>query len=168
MRYIANTMVFVFPLLISCALSFNVRAQDGKGEENTAGGAAHADTAMKPAPALKKPGGRKKKTLATGPASEYKFKAPDEQQAYKFDKEANPIIKKQSKVGGASKKGKNHAAKGAKDAAGLPVPESRKTLFSGKEKQADNEARYRCPMGDYEGNKPGQCPKCGMTLEPVK
>lgn len=25
-------------------------------------------------------------------------------------------------------------------------------------------ARYVCPMGDYEGDKPGKCPKCGMTL----
>ena len=24
--------------------------------------------------------------------------------------------------------------------------------------------RYVCPMGDYEGDKPGKCPKCGMTL----
>ncbi len=23
---------------------------------------------------------------------------------------------------------------------------------------------YVCPMGDYEGSKPGKCPKCGMTL----
>jgi len=23
---------------------------------------------------------------------------------------------------------------------------------------------YVCPMGDYEGDKPGKCPKCGMTL----
>ncbi len=23
---------------------------------------------------------------------------------------------------------------------------------------------YVCPMGDYEGGKPGKCPKCGMTL----
>ena len=23
---------------------------------------------------------------------------------------------------------------------------------------------YVCPMGDYQGDKPGKCPKCGMTL----
>jgi len=23
---------------------------------------------------------------------------------------------------------------------------------------------YVCPMGEYEGNKPGKCPKCGMDL----
>ncbi len=27
---------------------------------------------------------------------------------------------------------------------------------------------YVCPMGDYEGDKPGKCPKCGMELEPKK
>ncbi|MDA8131116.1 MAG: heavy metal-binding domain-containing protein [Elusimicrobia bacterium] len=25
--------------------------------------------------------------------------------------------------------------------------------------------RYVCPMGDYEGDKPGKCPKCGMQLK---
>jgi rubrerythrin len=25
--------------------------------------------------------------------------------------------------------------------------------------------KYVCPMGDYVGDKPGKCPKCGMTLE---
>ncbi|MFA5858862.1 MAG: heavy metal-binding domain-containing protein [Elusimicrobiota bacterium] len=24
---------------------------------------------------------------------------------------------------------------------------------------------YICPMGEYEGNKPGKCPKCGMKLK---
>lgn len=24
---------------------------------------------------------------------------------------------------------------------------------------------YACPMGDYQGDKPGKCPKCGMNLE---
>ncbi len=27
---------------------------------------------------------------------------------------------------------------------------------------------YACPMGDYQGDKPGKCPKCGMTLEEKK
>lgn len=27
---------------------------------------------------------------------------------------------------------------------------------------------YVCPMGDYQGDKPGKCPKCGMTLEEKK
>lgn len=27
---------------------------------------------------------------------------------------------------------------------------------------------YACPMGDYEGPKPGKCPKCGMKLEEKK
>jgi hypothetical protein len=28
--------------------------------------------------------------------------------------------------------------------------------------------RYVCPMGDYEGDKPGKCPKCGMQLKEKK
>lgn len=25
--------------------------------------------------------------------------------------------------------------------------------------------KWVCPMGEYVGDKPGKCPKCGMTLE---
>jgi len=25
--------------------------------------------------------------------------------------------------------------------------------------------KYVCPMGDYTGDKPGKCPKCGMELK---
>jgi Cu(I)/Ag(I) efflux system membrane fusion protein len=36
-------------------------------------------------------------------------------------------------------------------------------------KQATQKARYRCPMHPgYTSDKPGECPICGMTLEPVK
>jgi YHS domain-containing protein len=31
-------------------------------------------------------------------------------------------------------------------------------------KQAPAKKTYVCPMGDYQGDKPGKCPKCGMTL----
>jgi YHS domain-containing protein len=27
---------------------------------------------------------------------------------------------------------------------------------------------YVCPMNDYKGDKPGKCPKCGMTLKEKK
>ncbi|MDA8132855.1 MAG: heavy metal-binding domain-containing protein [Elusimicrobia bacterium] len=33
----------------------------------------------------------------------------------------------------------------------------------GKKQEAAHK-RYVCPMGDYEGDKPGKCPKCGMNL----
>ena len=31
-------------------------------------------------------------------------------------------------------------------------------------KQAAQGKIYVCPMGDYQGDKPGKCPKCGMDL----
>lgn len=31
-------------------------------------------------------------------------------------------------------------------------------------KQAPEAKVYICPMGDYQGDKPGKCPKCGMDL----
>lgn len=35
-------------------------------------------------------------------------------------------------------------------------------------KKTAPEKVYACPMGDYEGPKPGKCPKCGMKLEEKK
>ena len=32
------------------------------------------------------------------------------------------------------------------------------------EKKAERSKTYVCPMGDYQGDKPGKCPKCGMDL----
>ena len=31
-------------------------------------------------------------------------------------------------------------------------------------KKQEKKAVYVCPMGDYRGDKPGKCPKCGMPL----
>lgn len=43
-----------------------------------------------------------------------------------------------------------------------------KSFMKDPDKYAVNEKaaakKYVCPMGDYEGDKPGKCPKCGMTL----
>ena len=30
--------------------------------------------------------------------------------------------------------------------------------------QTPQHKTYVCPMGDYQGDKPGKCPKCGMNL----
>ncbi len=35
-------------------------------------------------------------------------------------------------------------------------------------KEAGQDKIYVCPMGDYQGNKPGKCPKCGMNLAEKK
>ncbi|MEI7481444.1 MAG: heavy metal-binding domain-containing protein [Elusimicrobiota bacterium] len=33
------------------------------------------------------------------------------------------------------------------------------------QKKQETQAKvYVCPMGDYQGDKPGKCPKCGMDL----
>ena len=37
--------------------------------------------------------------------------------------------------------------------------------YAVKKKPAAAAKTYVCPMGDYKGDKPGKCPKCGMTLE---
>ncbi|MEK6646903.1 MAG: heavy metal-binding domain-containing protein [Candidatus Firestonebacteria bacterium] len=43
-----------------------------------------------------------------------------------------------------------------------------KVLKNTEEKDSStNEEKviYKCPMGHYESDKPGDCPKCGMKLE---
>ena len=37
-----------------------------------------------------------------------------------------------------------------------------------RKKQAVQARLYACPMGDYQGDKPGKCPKCGMNLKEKK
>lgn len=66
----------------------------------------------------------------------------------------------------------------AKKANGWTAKSSGKTFMkapaSRQTKQAAQPSyKYICPMGEYTGDKPGKCPKCGMELkkvlvEPVK
>jgi rubrerythrin len=41
------------------------------------------------------------------------------------------------------------------------------TKHTGKtfKKPPKQTVKYVCPMGDYVGDKPGKCPKCGMELK---
>lgn len=36
--------------------------------------------------------------------------------------------------------------------------------YVNKKPAAEAKKVYVCPMGDYQGDKPGKCPKCGMNL----
>jgi len=52
-------------------------------------------------------------------------------------------------------------------------PGCKKPFLDNPEKYLDKKQEpqakvYVCPMGDYQGDKPGKCPKCGMTLEEKK
>ena len=40
--------------------------------------------------------------------------------------------------------------------------------YAKKKPAAEAKKVYVCPMGDYQGDKPGKCPKCGMKLEEKK
>lgn len=37
-----------------------------------------------------------------------------------------------------------------------------------KKPAAEAKKVYVCPMGDYQGDRPGKCPKCGMKLQEKK
>jgi Cu+-exporting ATPase len=68
-------------------------------------------------------------------------------------------------TGSASYKGKTYyfCCPGC-DKSFLANPEK----FVGKKAAAAPAKVYACPMGDYQGDKPGKCPKCGMNLEEKK
>lgn len=59
------------------------------------------------------------------------------------------------------------AAEHAAPAAALKGPAKARAAHQMK-KEAAAAGKYVCPMGDYEGDKPGKCPKCGMELKEKK
>ena len=70
------------------------------------------------------------------------------------------IFKVTAETGSASYKGKiYYFCCSACDAPFIENPEK----YLAK-KQPVHAKTYICPMGDYQGDKPGKCPKCGMTL----
>lgn len=99
----------------------------------------------------------KKKAKPVQAESEYKFIAADATPAYRFDKAGNPILKSEKNSKGDKGGGKKSRASKNSAAAQSAIPRM-------KAAAKPRSARYVCPMGDYEGDKPGQCPKCGMTL----
>jgi len=136
-------------------------AQENDIKESTAS-SVQADTVKKPSASKKKATAKKKRAVLHEAESEYKFKATDTQSSYTFDKEGNPIVKKKNATK-TSHKGKRSTTQGAAKAIGRTTPKLKTTPVTGK-----NAVRYVCPMGDYEGDKPGKCPKCGMTLSEKK
>ena len=147
-------------VLLAGALYFPALAQEeGEGGPAAAsvpavteGGPAHSRKKKTPA---KMKTAKKKKAPSREPASEYKFQSQDSPLSYTFDKKGDPIVKKKSAALKTAKK-KKRAAGGAKQTAERPLPKL--------SKPAGSAARYVCPMGEYEGDTPGTCPKCGMTL----
>lgn len=68
-------------------------------------------------------------------------------------------------TGSASYKGKTYyfCCPGC-DKSFLANPEK----YTAKKQPVEVKKVYACPMGDYQGDKPGKCPKCGMKLEEKK
>lgn len=158
--------LLLFAFFIAVAPVSPAKAQSGEAAKESDDNSVQASTVTKPAVTQKKPAARKKaakkkQRSVPEPESAYKFKAAVAPPAYKFDKEGNPIAKQTDKGMEASKKNKKNAAKGVTRTADRSIPQLKKTTLTGGNAAA---ARYICPMRDYEGDKPGQCPKCGMTL----
>ena len=153
----------IFPPLtafLAGALYFPALAH-GENEDRPAAASVQAGTGGEPVNSRKKNTPAKKKTVkkkkapSPEPASEYKFQSQDTPLSYTFDKKGDPIIKKKSPSSKDSKKRKL-AAGGTEQAPGQTLPKLKNSPAGA--------ARYVCPMGEYEGDKPGTCPKCGMTL----
>jgi len=145
-----------FSLLLAGTLSSPVEAQETAGINSPSTGPASSEATGKPQARKKKPTAKKRMAPAPVSQSEYKFQATDEHPTYRFDKKGDPITTKMSKGKGGKGKGKNRTAGTA--------AKTNKPLLRPASAAAKSAARYVCPMGDYEGDKPGTCPKCGMTL----
>ncbi len=159
----AYSLVFAF--FITGAFSLAAMAQEEEAKEPVAGSvqteaAKQASSIKNKKNPAKKRTVKKKKAAPPEPVSEYKFQVQDEQPPYTFDKHGEPIVKKTNTAAKASKDKKSKAG-GEKQAAKRSLPKLAQTPLSGSTGSA---ARYVCPMGEYEGDKPGSCPKCGMTL----
>lgn len=100
---------------------------------------------------------RKKKAATVKTESEYKFTVTDRTHYYRFDKNGDPVLKREKHEDAKTKGKKSRGSKRSKAAAQPAIPEMKAPV-------KPRGARYVCPMGDYEGDKPGECPKCGMTL----
>lgn len=86
-----KTLNLLLALLLPAAVCLPVSAGDAAPKE----GAASTDTAKPSKPAAKKPAPKKKakKKKKPAPVNEYKFGAVEKTETYKFDREANPIVK---------------------------------------------------------------------------
>lgn len=161
MTYISNSAALLAFFVFLASTCVMAQTEDMTGAENstTQAGAINkpADTTKKAA--VKKRQVKKKKSMGGTPGSEYKFSAQDTTPAYRFDKEGNPILKHTSVGKSASQKSKRAGAKGSGTPANNSLPKLRATPAIGK-----NSHKYVCPMGEFEDDKPGKCPKCGMTL----
>ena len=134
----------VFILLITAAVIVSAVVPCSAGGSNIT-----SVSAAKKKPAVSK---AKKKRKPDPKASEYKFSGSETTPSYRFDKFGNPITKKMELQSANSGKSTGH-----KQAKGQEGKIPKMTAPAAKK-------RYVCPMGDYEGDKPGICPKCGMTL----
>ncbi len=143
--------------LLCAALLFTALCPTARAEAREAKPGSPEAQAASPGKKTEKPKRKKKKAKQVKAESEYKFIAAEATSSYRFDKNGNPILKGE-KYGKGAKGGGKKGRTSNSGAASQPATPRLKALAK------PSAARYVCPMGDYEGDKPGQCPKCGMTL----
>ncbi|HBA59524.1 MAG TPA: hypothetical protein DCZ92_01615 [Elusimicrobia bacterium] len=129
----------LFAVVLCAALSLPAFAQEedpaammpeeGQTQE---GAQSAADEAPAPKPKAKKAAAKKKKKKKPAPVSEYKFMAESNTPTYKFDKKADPIVKKSKK--------KKTAAKTEYDADGKPIPKLKKVKSFSEQDQPEGPA----------------------------
>ncbi len=128
----------LFAALALAALNLPAPAQEGGEADDSlrvSGEASPDDPAPEQKPAPKK---KKKKTKKQEAPSEYKFKAAEETPTYKFDKNADPIVKPSKK--------KKKSGKSAGGGSGDSVPKLKK-VKSFNEADAPAEGGQKLPDG---------------------
>lgn len=139
-----NLSKLVFAAFIAAAPCLPAFAQEDEAsmDEVPAETQAQAPKAPPAAPAAKKPAVKKKKAKKkkAAPVSEYKFQSDNPTPTYKFDKKADPILKKAK----AKKKAKTAAAVGTD---GKPVPKLKKVKSIGEEDTPESLGLPAIPKG---------------------
>lgn len=157
---IKTTRAAACPVLVALALLLPAAAQEESAAPaagySQAGGGKDPEIKPEKKAGVKKRKAKKKRPKSAEPPSEYRFQAQDTPLSYTFDKKGDPIIKKRTSVAKGSKKSGKSAAGRTKQKPGQPLPKLTNSPAGA--------ASYVCPMGEYEGDRPGTCPKCGMTL----
>ncbi|MCM2267840.1 MAG: hypothetical protein NDI60_08735 [Elusimicrobiales bacterium] len=159
MKYVILLSLLLF---VSWTMPSHVPAQVETAQSQS-GKYTPAEDQKQPESKGRKKTARKRKVAAPQAESEYKFKSTDALPTYKFDKTGAPIIAKQQRFSGDTGKSKS-LRKGINKSAGAPAEKKKKKKLLIGGKSSGSAVRYVCPMGEYESDKPGTCPKCGMTL----
>lgn len=129
-----KTLNLLIALALAAGLCLPVLAQDEAAAPPAEETAAPKEKAPEKKPAKKPAKKKAKKKKKAPPQSEYKFDAVEKTETYKFDRKANPIVKKKPAKKKAAKKGEKTKGENAPEKAKDPKSLDEKSVKFDPEK----------------------------------